>query len=893
MFKKLFAITYNNKKFLILVDENHRKTFLEVASDGKYIYPTYEDYLALYDIYNNHNYDILCDLRKLSYKEAVKYKLGVLLVAAGIYGFCLGSAIKADVDAKTLNISYTQQVKEVSRDSETLAQLYGNDWITRDDVIRVINENDNLSERYKQIAIETMDNLLSLDSNVNLRIYYENMKDVKITELTYDELVKKINASAAGCYFRQSNEIYLTTEYLGDYAIAAHEFTHSAFSLSDVIDGQRIVIGDDFGYSLNEAMTQRIIANKWGNNGAYDLQQVLLDFFLTNMTDFKYHTYNEESIIGIIDDLKAEYPDVDIDYLIDFIDTLTTSQQTFKDIQNICEVPEFSDELFKIAIKNINRNVIYQSFNSFMEIFKENMDIAFYNKYFDLYNKELISQGFITETIYNQVNSIDSLCLVGDNFYLGNANTYFNCNGNTMAFNMKMLTLPINEYGRTKLLQDAVLGNEIYNWNYIHDLLVDENLLDYPCVKYIRNLEDTNKKLLIDGIFNYMSKSIDKDNLYGEFDNFALFLAFDYELYKEYYNYLSKYDLIVSKLCDMDSNMIEDIRNIKCLVRYNNMIYPCINSDATNRYNYTIWRDSNDIGTEYTKVHFGDSPTYSYVSDTGIYKDIIFTDKAIDYFLLSEAGVNSIIQYAADNKIDNIWQVDEINKLFNTFGIGNIEKTLTFEEKAINMDDYYVAFGLYGGNVGIILYDKDDNYIYGTCGCLQGNICYLPLKTFVKLGDGFTTNWEKIEWLISNEYLRSIPNIALEYLVPNVNVRIENVESRDLTGNITHDNKKIIELTNYQQIMVNGIKDYARHIYLYTDDDSNIKIHFFDEDMVLGNLRDENNTLWFPINSYFIFFDKCLAYYNMLYDDSFSKEQVIEIFENYAKDIYLKANRKF
>lgn len=896
MFKKLFTITYNNKKFLVLVDKYHRKTFLEVTNDGTYVYPTYEDYLALYHIYNNRNYDILCSRKtskQISYKEVVRYKAGVLVVAVGVYGFCLGSAIRADIKEKTLNISYTQEVREISRDSASLARIYGYDWITRDDVVEVINNNTNLNDHYKQIAIETMDNLLALDHNVNLRIYYENMKDVRITELTYDELVDKIGVSAAGCYFRQSNEIYLAKEYLEDYGITAHEFIHAAFSLSDVIDNQRIVIGDDFGFSLNEAMTQIIVRNKWGNNGSYKFQQLVLDFLLKNMPDFEYHTYNEDSIIGVINGLKEVYPEVDIDYIVDFVDTLTTSQQNFEDVQNICEVPSFCDELFKIAIKNIDDSAVYQSFNNFMAIFKDDMNTQFYNKYFALYNQELVNQHLISQEMYNQLEKINSVCLINNSFYLGNNSYYFDYNGNCINNDKIEITLPINEYGKTKLLQDIVLGNNIFDSDYIHSLLIDENLLDYACIRYIRTLDANTKKALIDGIFDFMVNYIDRDNLYEEFNAFALFLTADYELYSEYANYLAKYDLIVSELCSLDTNMVSDIRNINCLVRHGDTIYPCINSYTTSKCDFTIWRDANEAATEYTKVHFGINPVYFYIANTGVYNSITFDEKAIDYFLISQSGVNRIIQYIVDNKIDNIWQANEFNKMVNTFGIDNNERKLTFEDNIINKDNYYVAFGLNGDGVGIILYDKDNNYIYGTCGSLKGNICYLPLSTFAKLGDGTTTNWENIEWIISNEYLRSIPNLALEYLVPNINVTIEDTISHDSVGHTSYGSNKIISYNNYGSIVVNGIKDYARHIYMYTDQDNNLLIHFFDEDKILGNLCDENSELNIPLDSYFTFFDDCLAYYNMLYEDSFTKEQVVEIFKKYANEIHLEAKHVF
>ena len=38
-YKKLFPIKYNNKKFMIFIDENNRQTFLEINNQGEYEYP--------------------------------------------------------------------------------------------------------------------------------------------------------------------------------------------------------------------------------------------------------------------------------------------------------------------------------------------------------------------------------------------------------------------------------------------------------------------------------------------------------------------------------------------------------------------------------------------------------------------------------------------------------------------------------------------------------------------------------------------------------------------------------------------------------------------------------------------------------------------------------------
>ena len=45
-YQELFKIEYNNKNFMIFLDENNRKTFLEIDKLGDYVYPELEDFIA-------------------------------------------------------------------------------------------------------------------------------------------------------------------------------------------------------------------------------------------------------------------------------------------------------------------------------------------------------------------------------------------------------------------------------------------------------------------------------------------------------------------------------------------------------------------------------------------------------------------------------------------------------------------------------------------------------------------------------------------------------------------------------------------------------------------------------------------------------------------------------
>ena len=94
MFKELFTINYNNKDFLILVNEKHRFTFMEIK-DKKLVYPDIEDFKQLFAIFNVDNgiYAKKSLGRRLD--EKVNYK-GLLL--SFLYSLSFSIPLGLDVD---------------------------------------------------------------------------------------------------------------------------------------------------------------------------------------------------------------------------------------------------------------------------------------------------------------------------------------------------------------------------------------------------------------------------------------------------------------------------------------------------------------------------------------------------------------------------------------------------------------------------------------------------------------------------------------------------------------------------------------------------------------------------------------------------------------------------
>ena len=184
MFKKLFEIIYNNKRFLILVDKNHRNTFLEVV-DGKYVYPLYEDYKILFYMYNNYDYTIKYS-KNISYKEKVIYN-SLLITLSALLTVEIGYVGKLYLELEekygSISIAFQAMYKDENHNRASIDIFFDNEIITYDDVVNVINANSNLNAYYKKVAIDVLDLNLALDPQANLRIYYENIKPIYMQKL--------------------------------------------------------------------------------------------------------------------------------------------------------------------------------------------------------------------------------------------------------------------------------------------------------------------------------------------------------------------------------------------------------------------------------------------------------------------------------------------------------------------------------------------------------------------------------------------------------------------------------------------------------------------------------------------------------------------------------------
>ena len=404
MFKKLFEITYKKKNFLLLATEEHRITFLEIDKDGNLKYPEYSDFIELYEIYNNH--DIKYEEKTVKYKEKVNWK-GMLLsviVSTGIYGGAINLVLRPNTRSlELIGQTITQEVYSNRSDLST----YYEDEVTREDVINAIQNNPNIEDYYKEIAIRVMDANIAQDPNINLRIYYENMNDLKITIVPKISLRSWLNSDYAGWFDSLKCEISLQEEYAKNENVVAHELNHAMYCLYTHNEDHVIRLNEDHGDSLMEAMTNRIIENEFGYHGSYEIQQKVLDFLMNCADEFDYSTYNKYGISALIEELKEKYPEVDIDYIVDYMDAMTKTYHHSEMIQMKTKNYNFiMNELLKLAKANINVDNPYDEFERFLELISKEEDIHTIEQYFREYNQVLQEKGIAIANTYEMYQMI-------------------------------------------------------------------------------------------------------------------------------------------------------------------------------------------------------------------------------------------------------------------------------------------------------------------------------------------------------------------------------------------------------------------------------------------------------------------------------------------------------
>ena len=405
-YKKLFPIDYNNKKFMLFLDENNHKTFLEIDSTGEYVYPLVEDYIALYKIFNIKEPFICYSVPRYRFQEKVRRVKGTVASLLTVITL-LNSLPKAQAGEITLevkendtNIELVENVKTNIEakwyvditDLAYLDRYLGELDVTQEMVIEAINSNDNLNQKYKTIALNLLEAITSKYPNYNLRIFYENIKTMKIVEYTIEEFREAFpDAIGAGAQYNYAlNEIITIDEV--EWEVLYHEMFHATNTFYHE-QGNLIIRKTEDNVSLNEAMTDLGASLVLPNKNSYVFDRKILEYLLSNV-DYTLEDYNNKGIDYLLEKLSNKYPNIDFNYINETLNAINTRLIYLGKQTRIDACPDLINELFALCLENVSLENGYEPFNHFAKIFynAENPELVF--TYYEEYNNKLKEIGY-------------------------------------------------------------------------------------------------------------------------------------------------------------------------------------------------------------------------------------------------------------------------------------------------------------------------------------------------------------------------------------------------------------------------------------------------------------------------------------------------------------------
>lgn len=890
MFKKLFTINYNNKIFLILVDTNHRKTFLEVLSSGKYAYPTIEDFKFLNKIYNEKD-PLISYVKKYNYDEKVKYKdktidlrtaisLGILVISPFV--------IIPQVNALSRNYSESQIYYSSKFENE----------ITKDDVIKAINSNKNLGEREKTIALKVLDDMLELDPDMNLRVFYENIMSLRIEYVSYDSLHEETHQYIAGYYDGKNNYIKVVDD--ADDFVIAHEIIHCSHNLIRRIGLDSVIICDFEGKFLEEAMTNKIAGISYSYNYSYYLEGLILDYFIYNTDKFDYHIYNECGVIALIDELKEKYKDVDIDYIIDFFQTNTDTAINFGNHNMVLSTEDdVLNELFKIAIANINTDDLFESFREFMKLTDNNEDVR--KKYFELYIEALEKQGYINENSVYIIRNMNHLVLINDNVYLSSKNIYLDYDGTEKELDGSYILIPTDNDFKEDLIIGISNNRDVYSKEFVLDLLFSNVFYDDNMLDFIASMSKEEQEIFLNKIFDIIVANnndySDLNRLYTAFTRlFRNNTKLDYTYMNSFYDRFSKALMEKGNFTEEES---EVFNSISAIVEYNGQYYLSTmkfsDTNISRIYNYF---DKNNWLTKCTIIAHAPISIECIGADGKKFM-LEIDDQIFNYYSFSEGSNEELMKYFYNIKGSNKFSKENIDGYIDYLNISESSKY----KNAFTFSD---GRTIYNGeiNENILLQigkNKDGRLVYRILnngeelyksGEIEGNSATIPYMTYLKCCESLPGNY--LDEILREDVIANTLKDMMD-IVPEVNSRIvwhEVVETKyyTLENGICESEEYtnvvpeiVTDFIEPPKLIMEGQEGYIRKTYIIQDIDFKVYIYLIDGTRV--EITDLLNVYLPEVEVYTAYFEDCLKFFDIKPDSNntyhLTRDEIVEIAANY------------
>ena len=193
-------------------------------------------------------------------------------------------------------------------DSKYLNKVFDYSSVSKEKLKQTVKENDSINEQFKKLINEYIDAVTSKYPDIDLRIFYENLKDLKVVECDRMKMLEKtLNGDANGCYVAKENTIYVFEgkQYekgTWDYQVIYHELSHCLRTRHFDKDDKhyRLVFENSKFYNttMSEALNSIFAVSLLGyeeKDVAYQLQSNIHSVMLDSMDNYSLSDYVNHS----------------------------------------------------------------------------------------------------------------------------------------------------------------------------------------------------------------------------------------------------------------------------------------------------------------------------------------------------------------------------------------------------------------------------------------------------------------------------------------------------------------------------------------------------------------------------------------------------------------------
>lgn len=337
-YRKVVEFEFKNNKYNLYLDNYNKKFFLRIDERGNLSYITIDE---LFDLIKHFmTVPNVMNISKGAVKQKIKFIpkviIGGITVTLTLSMLTTGLSIynsnqrvseyeQKYLNSQTLNeadvedyvsittenqnvddeLNYDETLSEVANGELIVDTYLESDWlnyiyiydmnyidhifehenITLEMLYETIKNNLSIPENFKNLLYQYCESVVRNYPDIELRVFYENLKTLEVVECNQYELSQKtLNIDASGCYMKDENRIYVLENQnyekgTWDYQVIFHELSHCLRNGLYNIDGKQVKIqaeGQNFSNIITaEALNSLFAVSLFDyeeNDIAYQLQ---------------------------------------------------------------------------------------------------------------------------------------------------------------------------------------------------------------------------------------------------------------------------------------------------------------------------------------------------------------------------------------------------------------------------------------------------------------------------------------------------------------------------------------------------------------------------------------------------------------------------------------------